>query len=67
MKIFFLLEEILLLTASPFGVKWTKIAPFISQKSVSIILPADGWLLNFLTTGDNGRFQATLWALLSGS
>jgi hypothetical protein len=52
---------------SPFGVKWTKITPSISQKSVSIILPADGWLLNFLATGDVGCFQAMPRALLSGS
>jgi hypothetical protein len=30
-------------------------------------LPADGWLLKFLATGDVGRFQSILWALLSGS
>jgi hypothetical protein len=39
---------------------------FHIPKSVSIILPTDGWLLNFLATGDVGRFQATLWASLSG-
>jgi hypothetical protein len=40
---------------------------FHIQKNVRIILTADGWLSNFLATGDVGRFQATLWALLSCS
>jgi hypothetical protein len=48
-------------------VKWTKTVPSISQKIVGVNLPAIGWLLNFLATGDVGRFQAMLWALLSGS
>jgi hypothetical protein len=34
---------------------------------VNIILPADGWLLNFLATSDVEPFQAILWALLYGS
>jgi hypothetical protein len=59
--------EIWLLTVSPFGVKLIKISPSLSQKSVSIILPADGLLLNLLATVDVGRFQAILWALLYGS
>jgi hypothetical protein len=44
-----------------------KIAHTISQKHVNIILPTDDWLLDFLATDDFVRFQATLWALLSGS
>jgi hypothetical protein len=75
MKIFVLLQclslakhiEIWLLMVSPFGVKWTIIAPSISQNTVDIILLADSWLLNFWAmVGDVKHFQALLWALLSG-
>jgi hypothetical protein len=49
--------------------EWNEPKPHLPcpKKIVSIILPADGWLLNFLATGDVGCFQATLWALLAAS
>jgi hypothetical protein len=75
MKIFFLLELLSLdetygnLTGNCFT-RWIVMnqnCTFHIPKSVSIILPADGWLLNFLAAVEFGRFQAKLWALLCGS
>jgi hypothetical protein len=76
MKIFFLLELISLGQTCgshrEWGLdtlEWNEPESHLSYppKSVSINLLADGWLLNFLATGDVGRFQVILWALLSGS
>jgi len=60
-------QYVALVTVVPRSWEVSRIGPWESQKTVNINFPADGCVLNFFATGDDGCFHCILCCLLSGS
>lgn len=56
----------LLFTVVPLSWQCSRTAPCAFHKSAIITYPGDGWVLNFILTGDVWCFHSILWCFLSG-